>query len=292
MKTTIMTPQPLSWLNIFVLGSVHILGLGAIAYLVFVQFSWWTVGLGALWFACCGLAIGGGYHRLYAHSTYKARAPLRLLYLAFGAAAVQNSALKWASDHRLHHTSVDETRDPYNIKRGFWWAHVGWVLRESPETLDNERVADIAKDPLVRWQHKHYVSIAFFMVVLLPAAIGSLWGDPVGAVLVAGFLRLVALWHSTFSINSLAHMIGTRPYCTKTSARDSFFTALVALGEGYHNFHHRFATDYRNGIRWFHFDPTKWFVWTMSKINVTWDLRRIPQTAIDRARRDVLAGRA
>jgi stearoyl-CoA desaturase (delta-9 desaturase) len=97
-------------------------------------------------------------------------------------------------------------------------------------------------------------------------------------------LRLVIQWHATFSINSLAHQLGSQPYSRSTSARDSWVTALVTFGEGYHNFHHRFQGDYRNGVRWFHFDPTKWWVWALSKIGLAWDLRRMPREAIQRAR--------
>ncbi|MHC4846210.1 MAG: acyl-CoA desaturase, partial [Planctomycetota bacterium] len=251
-----------------------------------------TVGFGFLWLHLGILAIGAGYHRRFAHGAYRARAPLRFLYLVFGAAAVQNSALKWSSDHRLHHSATDGDRDPYNIQKGFWWAHVGWVLHQDVEGTDSDRVKDIASDPLVRWQERHYVKIALVMALLVPAAIGSLWGDALGAVLVAGFLRLVVQWHCTFSINSIAHLIGKQPYCTKTSARDSIWTALVSLGEGYHNFHHRFQTDYRNGVRWFHFDPTKWFVWTMSKLKLASDLRRVPRQVIEQARRSVKMGEA
>jgi stearoyl-CoA desaturase (delta-9 desaturase) len=124
---------------------------------------------------------------------------------------------------------------------------------------------------------------------IMPLCLGFLWGDPIGALLIAGFLRIVVDWHSTFSINSIAHMIGRRPYSLANSARDSFLTALVTMGEGYHNFHHRFANDYRNGVRWFHYDPTKWWVWTLSKVNLTWDLKRSSREAILAAREKVKA---
>ena len=123
----------------------------------------------------------------------------------------------------------------------------------------------------------------------LPAAIASLWGDAIGGLLVAGPLRLVLQWHATFSVNSFAHMIGSQPYSTKNSARDSALTALITLGEGYHNFHHYFQSDYRNGVRWYQLDPTKWFVWTLSKLGATSDLKRASDQAIRRARRDTRA---
>jgi stearoyl-CoA desaturase (delta-9 desaturase) len=123
---------------------------------------------------------------------------------------------------------------------------------------------------------------------ILPAALGMLWGDWIGALLIAGFLRLVVQWHATFAVNSVAHAIGNQPYSKKNSARDSFWTALVTLGEGYHNFHHKFQLDYRNGIRWYQFDPTKWAIWSLSRLKITGDLRRTPESQIQQARRSVL----
>jgi stearoyl-CoA desaturase (delta-9 desaturase) len=152
-------------------------------------------------------------------------------------------------------------------------------------------VRTLERDPLIRLQHVWYVPLAIFVGALLPAAIGSLWGDALGALLVAGWLRLVLQWHATFSVNSLAHSIGRRPYSLLTSARDSVWVAFVTLGEGYHNFHHRFQTDYRNGIRWYHFDPTKWWIWVMAKVGLARDLRRIPRARIAAVRSSVWEAR-
>ncbi|MGQ0645389.1 MAG: acyl-CoA desaturase [Elusimicrobiota bacterium] len=289
MLTTDQPPRSkLNWVNILFISFVHIMGAVGVYWAAAVHFSWWTIGLAFLWFAFCGVSITGGYHRLFAHPTYKAGWPLRLFYLLFGAASVQNSALKWSSDHRLHHQEVDEERDPYNIRRGFWWAHIGWVLVKDPP-LDYKNVPDLLADPLVRFQNKYYVPLAFVFSGVLPGALGLLWGDPVGAVLIAGFLRMVFQYHATFAVNSFAHYIGSQPYSRDNSARDSFITAIITLGEGYHNFHHRFQSDYRNGVRLHHFDPTKWWVWTLSKVGLTWDLRRVPRERILEARRELAA---
>ncbi|MDG1499596.1 MAG: fatty acid desaturase [Planctomycetota bacterium] len=277
--------------NTLFLGITHLLAPVAILYMILGQFSWWTFGLGFLYFALCGLSITGGYHRLFSHPTYRARGFLRFFYLFFGAASVQNSALKWSSDHREHHGEVDTEQDPYNIKAGFWWAHLGWVLVKD-EKVELDNVKDLKKDKLVMLQHRYYILFVALSLIGLPYALGSIWGDPIGAVLVAGFLRLVIQWHATFSVNSVAHIIGNQPYSTKNSARDSVVTAFITLGEGYHNYHHSFQGDYRNGIRWFHFDPTKWFVWTCSKLRITWDLKRASQEAIERAKAAVLAERS
>ncbi|MEM7310721.1 MAG: fatty acid desaturase [Planctomycetota bacterium] len=270
------------WVNISFIASANLLAVVAIFYLIFVHFSWWTVALGFVYFAFCGLSITGGYHRHFSHPTYKAHWLLRAFYLFFGAASVQNSALKWSDDHRRHHAHTDTDQDPYNIKRGFWWAHIGWVLhRES--SRQQTLVGDLMADPLVRFQDRYYIPIAVVSGALLPFCLGLLWGDPWGALLVAGFLRLAVQWHATFSVNSFAHMIGRKPYDEGISAQDSFLTALITLGEGYHNFHHRFPMDYRNGVRWWQPDPTKWVIWTASWLGLTWDLRRTTPVRIQNA---------
>jgi stearoyl-CoA desaturase (delta-9 desaturase) len=276
-------PLRRDWVNILFIASVHALALVAVGYMAFVRFSWWTVGLAVLWFALCGFGITGGYHRLFSHPTYKAHPLVRAFQLFFGAAAVQNSALKWSNDHRIHHSQTDTDRDPYNIRRGFWWAHIAWIFYED-QNKDLTLVKDLQADPLVAFQHRHYVWIAVLAGALLPTALGFLWGDPIGALLVAGALRLTVQWHATFAVNSFAHMIGKRTYCRVSSARDSFLVALITLGEGYHNFHHRFPLDYRNGVRWFHVDPTKWAIWTLSKAGLTRDLRRTSRERMDKAR--------
>jgi stearoyl-CoA desaturase (delta-9 desaturase) len=276
----------LAWVNLLFLTGAHLVAAFAIVYLAAIHFSWWTVGFAWLWATLSGLAITAGYHRLFAHGTYRANAMLRLFYLLFGAAAVQNSALSWAADHRAHHAHTDGDKDPYDIRKGFWWAHVGWVLFANPEERARRAlVRDLESDRLVRLQHVLYVPLAILVGAGIPAAIGSAWGDPIGAMLVAGWLRLVVLWHATFAINSVSHMFGRPTYGRRLSARDNMWTALITLGEGYHNFHHRFPADYRNGVRWYHFDPTKWWVWTMARLGLARDLRRVPRTRIEAARR-------
>jgi stearoyl-CoA desaturase (delta-9 desaturase) len=279
---------PLEWRNVTFVGTAHLLALSSIAWLVAARCSPWTIALGFVWFVLCGLAVTGGYHRLFAHPTYRAKAVVRAAYLVLGAAAVQNSALKWAADHRLHHAKTDREEDPYNIRRGFWWAHMGWVFHKDASPIESRRVQDLSADPLVRWQDRHYVLIALLVGAALPALLGTAWRDPIGAVLVAGFLRLVVQWHATGLVNSFAHRFGRRPYSLETSARDSGWMALFTFGESYHNFHHRFQGDYRNGARWWQFDPTKWFVWSLARVGLARDLRRTPVEALARARADVL----
>jgi stearoyl-CoA desaturase (delta-9 desaturase) len=274
--------------NTTILVLVHLLAVAAIVYLATTPFSPWTVGLAVLWFVLSGLSITGGYHRLFSHRSYQAHPLVRGFYLLFGTAAVQNSALKWSGDHRRHHAQTDRDPDPYSVKVGFLWSHIGWVLYQPTHFTDPDQVRDLHADRLVMIQHRYYVPIALMMGAVVPGLLGLIWGDPIGALLVAGFLRLVVQWHATFSVNSLAHTIGSQPFTTANSARDSFWTAIVTLGEGYHNFHHAFQHDYRNGIRWYHLDPTKWTLWSFEKVGLANNLRRVAPATIE-ARREKIS---
>ena len=281
--TTVAAERKINWTNTLFLGFAHLAAIGGIVWMVTGHFHWQTIVLALVWLEFCSLSITAGYHRLFSHRSHKAAAWWRGFLLLFGAASVQNSALAWSKDHRAHHTFTDTDKDPYNAQEGFWWSHVGWVLHEGAEIEGAPRVTDLENDPLVMWQHKYYVPLAFLMGAILPAGLGALWGDAIGGLLVAGFLRLVIQWHMTFTINSLAHMVGSQPYSTRNSSRDSWIIALISWGEGYHNFHHRFQADYRNGVRWWQFDPTKWMLWTWEKLGVVTDLRRTPKATIRRA---------
>lgn len=241
----------------------------------------WFVAL--LW--ANGLGITAGYHRLFAHRAYQAHPVLKWVAAIFGGMAVQNSILVWASMHRVHHKHVDHIdHDPYSAKRGFWYSHMGWMLRDYPSSkLDFSNAKDLLEDPVVMFQHRHYLWFAFGTNVLIPVALGLAYGDVLGFVLLSGFLRLVVSHHVTFFINSLAHMWGRRPYTTANTARDNDLIALLTYGEGYHNYHHLFQYDYRNGIRWWHFDPTKWLIAACSWVGLTRNLKRVPDFKIKRA---------
>ena len=230
------------------------------------------------------LAITCGYHRLFAHTTYEARPALKLVYLLFGAMALQNSAILWSAGHRTHHRYIDDPmRDPYCARRGFWFSHIGWMLRNYPSgEPDLSTVRDLQRDPLVMWQHRHYLPIALAMNIGVPLLVGWACGDIVGVLLLGGVLRLVVSHHLTFFINSLAHIVGIQPYTDENTARDNAVVALLTFGEGYHNFHHMFAHDYRNGVRWWQWDPSKWFIYAMHWMGLTTNLKRVPWFKIQR----------
>jgi stearoyl-CoA desaturase (Delta-9 desaturase) len=228
-----------------------------------------------------GTAISGGYHRLFSHRAYQAAWPLRLLFLCLGAAAFENSALKWASDHRVHHRHVDSERDPYSIRRGFWSAHWVWVMEA--RTLPVAGVADLERDPLVLWQHRHHFLIGAG-VASLPLWIGLATGNVLGHLVFGVILRIVVTHHTTFFINSAAHKFGSRPYTEANSARDNWVLAPLTYGEGYHNFHHQWPWDYRNGALWYQWDSTKWLLGILGWLGLAGEFRRVPAEVRVRAR--------
>jgi stearoyl-CoA desaturase (delta-9 desaturase) len=250
----------------------------------------WTYGVDVFqvamflgFFIATGLSITLGYHRLFAHVAFQARWPVRFATLVFGAAAFENCALAWVSDHRRHHKHVDHDDDPYDISKGFWHAHIGWILFKLDPKPPWDNVADLSKDRLVLWQQRFYVPIAVGVGFVLPAVLGFLhsgWLGALGGFLLAGVARVTAVQHMTFFINSLCHTIGSQPYSNKCSARDSWIMALFTFGEGYHNYHHEFQHDYRNGIKWWHWDPTKWTIWTLEKVRLVRGLRRVPEDKV------------
>lgn len=226
-----------------------------------------------------GLSITAGYHRLYSHRAYKANKFVEYIVLFLGSMAAQGSALRWSFDHRLHHAHVDTDEDPYSINKGFWYAHCLWIL-ERPRTIDPKVVPDLMKNPLVEFQHRHYRFLLLATNAIAFLFVGWLLNDYIGAFFLSLWTRLFFLHHFTWFINSLAHTWGDKPFCQEQSAVNNFVIALLTFGEGYHNFHHTFANDYRNGIRWFHFDPTKWLIWSLSKLGLANGLKTVDALTI------------
>jgi stearoyl-CoA desaturase (delta-9 desaturase) len=277
---------PLLWIQTTVFAATFLIAaIGVPWYALSVGFEWSAIVAFVLFCGATGISITAGYHRLWAHNAYKAHPLLRLFFALFGAATVQNSILSWVSGHRRHHRHVDDNdRDPYSAGRGLWFSHMGWMLRDWPsgrETLDN--VNDLKRDPIVMWQYRHYVAITWVMNLAPPLLVGALTGDWLANLLLMGFARLVITHHTTFFINSLAHFWGRQPFNDGHSARDNGLLALLTYGEGFHNFHHQFQTDYRNGIRWYDYDPTKWLIRGASWLGLTWDLKRVDRFRIHEA---------
>jgi len=240
----------------------------------------------AVYVMIVALVVSGGYHRYFAHKTYQCHPFLKIFYLVVGCAALQQTALVWATDHRMHHRYVDTEKDPYNIQKGFWWAHMGWLFAKDPAHRDRMALIapDLAKDPWVMWQHKHWIWISVLLTAGLPLFVGFLIDRPFGMLLWAGLLRVVITHQTTFTINSIAHKFGTQPYTDENSAKDVWWLAPFLCGENYHNYHHRFQSDYRNGVKWYQYDPSKWMLWILSHTSLVRALRRTPHHQILSAR--------
>ncbi len=246
-----------------------------------VPMSTWL--LMAFFMLACPLSITAGYHRLFSHRTYQARWPVRLFFVLFGGACFQGSVIWWSKEHRVHHRYEDTDQDPYGIQKGFWYAHLGWLLEKREEASDRN-VPDLISDRMLVIQNRYYLPLAIGVGFLLPAAIAALWGDWWGGFIFAGLVRMVIVHHSTFCINSVCHFFGKKTYSHQLTARDSWMAALLTYGEGYHNFHHMFEGDYRNGIRAYHWDPTKWLIRTLNGLGFAKNLHRISAKRILAAR--------
>jgi stearoyl-CoA desaturase (delta-9 desaturase) len=273
----------------FLIGTALIALIGAPIYIYHFGIDWFQFGMFFFYLCATMMSITVGYHRLFSHLSFKAKWPVKLFTLVFGACAFENACLDWSSDHRRHHKHVDHDGDPYDISKGFFWAHMGWLLfKLNPEPpMDN--VNDLRKDKLVMWQYKYVHWIGLVVGLILPAILGYAynsymglvpWQGALGGFLIAGVTRVVIAQHCTFFINSLCHTIGRRPYSTKHSARDSAVMAFLTFGEGYHNYHHEFQHDYRNGVKPWQWDPSKWTIWTLSKLGLVEGLRRVPDSKI------------
>ena len=284
--------ERINWItSSFLIGTLLLTLTAVPLYLWFFALDWFQVALFFVMLGACGFSVTLGYHRLFSHLTFQASWPIRLFTLIFGAGAFENSVLMWASEHRRHHKHVDYDDDPYCISKGFFFAHIGWLLFKLNNDEPYDNVADLQKDKLICWQDRHVQTIAVLVSFVLPTVIGFLWNGWIGALgafLIAGVARIVVLQHCTFLINSACHTIGRQPYSTKCSARDSFLLAWFTFGEGYHNYHHEFQHDYRNGVKPWQIDPTKWIIWTLSKLRLVRGLRRVPAAKIQAAERATL----
>ena len=284
-KESTVNKAEIDWVNTIFLTSTPIAAIIlSIIYFQRYGFQWSQILLATAFYFITGISITAGYHRLLSHRAYSASSLVKFLYLIFGAAAFQNSALKWSSDHRIHHRHVDHDKDPYNINKGFFWAHIGWIFFKEQNTETAHYPKDLLNDKLVMWQHRNYLWLAVLMGFVLPTIIGYFLGSALGGLALAGVLRVVFVHHCTFFINSLCHIVGTRPYTETNTARDSTIMAFFSYGEGYHNYHHYFPSDYRNGIHWYHFDPTKWLIKTLSFVGLVNDLKKVPEKLITKAK--------
>jgi stearoyl-CoA desaturase (Delta-9 desaturase) len=280
-----MEKKRLDWINILFLSLTPVIGVvGTAAYAWRNGVEWWQPALLFILFSLVSFSVTAGYHRCFAHKSYSAHPALQAFYLFFGAMALQNSVLKWAADHRDHHRYVDRDWDPYSIRRGGLSAHIFWLFYKEPAERSYDNAPDLTGNRLVLFQYRWSHVIGIVAGLGIPTAIGALFGSPLAGLLWGGFLRIALIHHTTFLVNSVAHLYGTRPYTEENSARDNGLLAFVTNGEGYHNFHHKFPSDFRNGVRWWQWDPTKWFIASLRFLGLARDLKATPRAVIEKSR--------
>jgi len=263
------------YVTMFLFGIVTLSALiGVPAYGILVGYTWLDWTMFALLYMVTGLGITVGYHRLISHRSFMCPEWVKAGLLIAGGWALQNSALKWGADHIRHHAACDQDADPYNAQRGFWHSHCGWLF--SNEHYSDEKYATrLKQDPVIMWQHRYYMLIVLSGLAL-PFLVGFAhggWMEGLGCFMLAGVGRTFAVLNSTFCINSVCHLWGSQPHSQADSSRDSWLVSLLTFGEGYHNYHHTYQSDYRNGPRWYNFDPSKWLIFTLSLFGLAWSLR-------------------
>lgn len=253
------------WRNVILMALLH---LGAAAGLkqCFTSAQWKTIAAAYLMYVFGGLGITAGAHRLWSHRSYKAKWPLRVILFAMQSSAFENSIFEWSRDHRVHHKYSELDADPHNAKRGFFFAHVGWLLcRKHPDVKAKGKqidVSDLLADPIVRFQHRHYLACVAVFCFALPTLIPYLlWGETLyNSFYICALLRYVVVLHSSWLVNSAAHMWGRRPYDKNINPSENRTVSFWALGEGFHNYHHTFPWDYAASELLYDLNFTKLFI--------------------------------
>lgn len=240
----------LHYTNIFYILSHHVLALYALYFLPSI-FSYRLLFELFLATQLTGmLGITAGAHRLWSHKCFQAAWPVRLVFMLANSAAHQGSIYHWVKDHRMHHRHTDTDLDPHSIEYGFFYSHIGWLFfRRSDKFRAAAReiqMDDMESDSIVMFQHKNYFLLSNLFCFVLPSAYGYYaWNSLWLGYFYFGVLRWVLLLHTTWCVNSVAHMWGSTPYNDRLSSRQNTFTSLIAMGEGWHNYHHAYPYDYR-----------------------------------------------
>ncbi|KAJ3044619.1 hypothetical protein HDV00_001545 [Rhizophlyctis rosea] len=278
--------QRINWVSTIALVTTPLMAIYAFFY---VPLSLKTAIWSVIYYFITGFGITAGYHRYWAHRSYDASYPYQFFMMLASSGAAEGSIKWWSRGHRTHHRYTDTDKDPYTTKKGLFHAHMMWMILKDEDFDGKLRgrvdMTDLNSDPLVRFQHKYFIPLMLFMAFTFPTLVAGLgWGDWKGGFYWSGVTRLVFVHHATFCVNSLAHWLGEHSYDDRATPKDHFFTALITLGEGYHNFHHEFPNDFRNAIQFWQYDPTKWLIWLCSLVGLTYNLNTFPNNEIQKGR--------
>ncbi|MDX2270978.1 MAG: fatty acid desaturase [Cyanobacteriota bacterium] len=251
------------WIRLIGAALIHLIAvIGGIYY-----FSWTGVLLvGFLhWlFGCVGIVVC--FHRLLSHRSFRVPKWLEYFMALMGTLAMQNGPIFWVANHRMHHAFCDTEKDPYNIKGGFWWAHMNWIffrkLEHHEYELYRKFAPDLDRDPFYRFLNRRQNLLQVILGLGLYVLGGWSW------VIYGIFVRTVWTWHTTWLVNSAAHRWGTRPYTIADTAHNNFWVALLTFGEGWHNNHHHNPRRAQAGLTWWQIDPSWWVIWSLEKLGV------------------------
>ncbi len=234
-------------------------------------------------------AITGFYHRYFSHRAFRTSRFMQFVFAIVGASAAQRGPLWWASNHRIHHSHSDQVADVHSpVQHGLWWSHMGWFLSYQQLSTKVSRITDFARFPELRFLDRFDVLVPFILAVIL-----FFFGEWLGntqpelgtngwQMLVWGFvISTLAVYHGTFTINSLSHRFGTRRYATTDNSRNNIFLAIITLGEGWHNNHHRYASCARQGFRWWEIDITYYLLYCLKLCGLIWDIRPVPELILN-----------
>jgi stearoyl-CoA desaturase (delta-9 desaturase) len=250
-----------------------VLGLIAAVILLWgTAFNWVYAALFGVMYLLTGLGITVGFHRLFTHKSFDTPKAVSFALAAFGSMAAQGPVLMWAAHHRKHHRHSDEDHDPHSphafgpgvlsVLRGFWHAHVGWMFEGSPRDLP-KYVPDLRRDPVLRLNHRLFL-VWVLAGLAIPALLGGLltwsWMGVLLGFLWGGLVRAFFVHHVTWSVNSVCHIWGSRPFRSHDESRNNPIFGVLALGEGWHNNHHAFPASARHGLRWWQFDASYVFI--------------------------------
>ena len=281
---------PIVWFNVSFALVGHILAVyGAIVYGPLASWASWTFYL--ILYLFSGLGVTAGAHRYYAHKTYKAKLPFQVALMVFNCISMQNDLVEWCRDHRVHHKYTETDADPHNALRGFFFAHMGWLMmKKHPQVFikgKNIDISDLRRDPVVMFQHHYYLPLCFFFSVFLPIFIAWFcWGEsPVTALFVLFVFRYVMTLHSTWLVNSAAHLWGERRYDGHINPSDNRFVCIAAIGEGWHNYHHTFPYDYATSEWGPRLNMTTIIIDLMALLGLVYDRKQVSQDAISRVRK-------
>lgn len=231
----------------------------------------------AMWITCFALYfarmffITGGYHRYFAHRTYKMNRFWQFLMAVGCCTSTQQGVLWWAAHHRIHHRHSDQPEDVHSPKHGFWWSHMGWIFAHERNQELPSQIKDFSKYPELRWLEKFEKVPA----ILLGAACYFIGGA--NMLFIGFFLSTVFLYHGTFLVNSLAHVVGTRRYETTDTSRNCWWIAILTLGEGWHNNHHHYSASTRQGFFWWEVDITYYILRAMQAVGIVSDIKEVPE---------------